>query len=440
MCGLIGIAVAQSSKITSHKLGLFLEAAALVGTTRGQDGTGIAVVTDSNRRASVYKEGIPGWNFLDTKTWSNAKSSLYEAEAALLHTRKATIGTSKYSNTHPFVSGPITLEHNGTLRVYPKGYDTDSAFLCEKIAKAEDVLEALATTNGAYALVWHDARDGTINLARNNERPLVVVTDPTEGLIMWASEEWMLAACAGRIGLSLAYSTVEDLPIGELRSIKLGRNLEVTKRIYTPHASPAVYPFYTGNNGYNPPASKVTGSVIALPPPKVNSKLNLPEGWALGTRLTFCAEEIKVSSKGSVMLEGAVMEDTEDYVEANAFLRPKKEWDKYANVREPVFTGAIIGHHSRKTLHKSGTDQFHLVVTLGDLKFLGAYNDIEHTLDPAIEALYEGPWGEKITAQEVQDFLVDGCSACRAPLYVKDVEEGNVTWDINGDPLCNSCK
>ena len=105
MCGLIGIAVAQSSKITSHNLGLFLEAAALVGTTRGQDGTGIAVVTHSNQMAAIYKEGIPGWNFLDTKTWSNAKSSLYEAEAALLHTRKATIGTSKYSNTHPFEIG-----------------------------------------------------------------------------------------------------------------------------------------------------------------------------------------------------------------------------------------------------------------------------------------------------------------------------------------------
>ena len=440
MCGLIGIAVAQSSKITSHNLGLFLEAAALVGTTRGQDGTGLALVTHSNQPASIYKEGIPGWNFLDTKTWDNAKSSLYETEAALLHNRKATVGASKYSNTHPFVSGPITLEHNGTLRVYPKGYDTDSAFLCEKIAKADDVLEALATMNGAYALVWHDSRDGTINLARNKERPLVVVTDMAEGVIMWASEKWMLAACAGRIGRSLAYGTVEDLPVGELRSIKLGRSLEVTKRVYTPLAVPPLYTYYTGNNSYNQPTGNVAGSVLAPPPPKAKTKLELPDGWALGTRLTFCAEEIKVSSKGSVMLEGAVMEETEDYVEANAFLRPKKEWDKYANVREPMFTGAIIGHHSRKTTHKSGNDQFHLVVTLGDLKFLGAYNDIQHTFDAPIETLYDGPWGEKITVQEVQELLVGGCKDCRAPLYVRDVEEGNVAWDTNWSPMCNGCK
>ena len=216
MCGLIGVAIAdKNSWFTATKLGLFAETAALIGTTRGQDGTGIALVKNPNEPAGVYKEGIPGWNFLDTHVWTSAKSNLFGASALLLHTRKATIGTPRYSNTHPFSRGPVTLEHNGTLRVYPKGFDTDSEYLCEAIAKSEDVTVTLASTDGAYALAWHDARNGSVNLARNSERPLVVMASEKEGIVMWASEEWMLDACASRIGFTIDLAcVVEDLPVG----------------------------------------------------------------------------------------------------------------------------------------------------------------------------------------------------------------------------------
>lgn len=450
MCGLIGVAVVdKNSWFTATKLGLFAETAALIGTTRGQDGTGIALVKKPNEPAGVYKDGVPGWNFLDTRMWTSAKSNLFGASALLLHTRKATIGTPRYSNTHPFSRGPVTLEHNGTLRAYPKGFDTDSEYLCEAIATSKDVTVTLANTDGAYALAWHDARNGTVNLARNSERPLVVMTSEKEGIVMWASEEWMLDACASRIGFTIDLScVVEDLPVGELRSISLGNKLKITSKQFTPKARVQDWSQYQGGGYYNrwkdpqtPPAPETSTNFKALPPPL----MSLPEGWALGKEIHFCAEEIKkTSAAGSVNISGAVLEDTGGYVEAMAFIRPASAWKKYESMMEPVFKGKIIGHHTHKYTSYSGDKGGHLVVSIGDPVFVGTYRDVEHLFyedGSAVdgEVLYEGPWGEKIGAKDINDFLEDGCVNCQAPLYLEDVEDGKVTWSIDGLPLCSAC-
>jgi predicted glutamine amidotransferase len=450
MCGLIGVAIAdKNSWFTSAKLGLFAETAALIGTTRGQDGTGIALVKKPNEPAGVYKEGIPGWNFLDTRVWTSVKSNLYGASALLLHTRKATTGTPRYSNTHPFSRGPVTLEHNGTLRAYPKRFDTDSEYLCEAIAKSADVPTTLAGTDGAYALAWHDARNGTVNLARNSERPLVVMTSEKEGIVMWASEEWMLDACASRIGFTIDLAcVVEDLPVGELRSISLGDKLKVTSKQFTPKAVVHDWSQYQNGGHYdsykNPPTvatTETSTSLKALPSPLIS----LPEGWALGKEIHFCAEEVKkTSAAGSVNISGAVLEDTGGYVEATAFMRPASAWRKYDGMEEPVFKGKIIGHHTRSYSPNSKSAERFLVVSIGDPVFVGTYKDVEHLFyedGPAVdgEVLYEGPWGEKIVAKDICDFLEDGCVNCQAPLYLKDVEDGKVTWSIDGFPLCSAC-
>ena len=450
MCGLIGVAIAdKNSWFTATKLGLFAETAALIGTTRGQDGTGIALVKNRNEPAGVYKEGIPGWNFLDTRVWTSAKANLFGASALLLHTRKATIGTPRYSNTHPFSRGPVTLEHNGTLRVYPKGFETDSEYLCETIARSDALLPTLSDIDGAYALAWHDARNGTVNLARNSERPLVVMTSEKEGIVMWASEEWMLDACASRIGFTIdLLCVVEDLPVGELRSIGLGNKLKITSKQFTPRARVQDWSQYHGGGYYNsynnsstPNTLEASTNLKALPPPLIS----LPEGWALGKEIHFCAEEVKkTSAAGSVNISGAVMEDTGGYVEAMAFIRPASAWKKYESMVEPVFKGKIIGHHTRSYNPNSKSADRFLVVSIGDPVFVGTYRDVEHLFceeDQSLagEVLYEGPWGEKIVAKDVNDFLEDGCINCQAPLYLKDVEESKVTWSIDGLPLCSAC-
>lgn len=448
MCGLIGIALSDKNPLfTPSKLGLFIETAALIGTTRGQDGTGVALVKDPNEIAGVYKEGIPGWNFLDTRVWTSAKNNLFGTSAVLLHNRKATIGTPRYSNTHPFSRGPITFEHNGTLRVYPKTFDTDSEYLCEEIAKSSNVIRTLEETDGAYALSWHDARSGEVYLARNHERPLVVMTSEKDGVVMWASEEWMLDACTSRLGLTInEMCVVEDLPVGELRSIRLGKTLKITSKQFTPKPRPAhtwsQYSMY-GSSGDGGSSSSNNIKTLPSPPTTTPPLLQLPDGWKVGKEVHFCVEEIKdTSSKGSINISGTVLEESGDYVEATAFLRPANMWKKYEHIVEPVFKGKIIGHHQRS--YGSSAAGFFLVVSLGDPEFVGTYKDVEYLFyeeetDIEGEVLYEGPWGEKIGAKDINDFLEDGCVNCQTPLYLNDVEDGKVTWSIDGMPLCQMC-
>ena len=156
----------------------------------------------------------------------------------------------------------------------------------------------------------------------------------------------MLDACASRIGFTIDLAcVVEDLPVGELRSISLGNKLKITSKTFTP--KPVVTNWYQAQGGgyYNrwkdpqpPPAPETSTSLKTLPAPL----LSLPEGWALGKEIHFCAEEVKsTSAAGSVNISGAVLEDTGEYIEATSFIRPASTWKKYETMVEPVFKGKI---------------------------------------------------------------------------------------------------
>ena len=428
MCGLIGIAVSGAyTKMHNHRLNLFIETAALVSSTRGTDGTGLALVRQPKEQALVYKEGIPAWNFLETKKWGDASKALAGVHAALIHTRKATIGGTSYANTHPFVSGPVTLEHNGTLRKYPKGAGTDSEWLCSNIADSKNVLDTLETVDGAYALVWHDAATGEINITRNDERPLVIMSCEGGDVVMWASEEWMLDACASRIGLFDSQDiTIDDLPPGVLMTIKLGDCLRTTKRAYTPILKPTSYANYYGSY-----TKSSNTQLVAVP------KKKLPNGWDVGTTLHFCVEEQAVGTRGYKYLSGTVLEDSEEYIEATASVTDQ-EWAKHGGIVEPVFSGKV-GVVQECAFSKDGAK--YTKVTLTDVRFVGSYKDVESKFlvgEPTIP-VYDGPWGEKLTAADVIEFLEEGCACCKSPLYLEDVEDGKVSWDDEGDPLCLTC-
>ena len=259
----------------------------------------------------------------------------------------------------------------------------------------------------------------------------------------------MLDACASRIGFTIDLAcVVEDLPVGELRSISLGNKLKITSKQFTPKAVVHNWSQYQNGGHYNsyknPPTvatTETSTNLKALPPPLIS----LPDGWALGKEIHFCAEEIKkTSAAGSVNISGAVLEDTGGYVEAMAFMRPASAWKKYEGMVEPVFKGKIIGHHTRSYNQNSKSAERFLVVSIGDPVFVGTYRDVEHLFyeedrSLAGEVLYEGPWGEKIGAKDINDFLEDGCVNCQAPLYLRDVGEGKVTWSVDGLPLCSAC-
>lgn len=117
------------------------------------------------------------------------------------HNRYATMGEIIDANAHPFQHGAVTLVHNGTLdnqSLLPdhQRFKVDSENIAHAIDK-EGIEETIKKLNGKFMLIWHDARDNTLNFLRNKDRPFHFVETST-GDWFGASEEDMIMWLCGR--------------------------------------------------------------------------------------------------------------------------------------------------------------------------------------------------------------------------------------------------
>lgn len=144
----------------------------------------------------IYNKDL--WN--EVETWTGAKGGCFVG-----HGRQATRGQVTARNAHPFQHEHITLVHNGTLysgvNFSKKGeveIDVDSHALAVAMAE-RGVAEALTDISGAYAVIVHDAKEGCLYIARNNDRPLYSYSTQTRHFLM--SEIWFLEAILERHNL-----------------------------------------------------------------------------------------------------------------------------------------------------------------------------------------------------------------------------------------------
>lgn len=195
MCGIVGMAGGlQFADEQRFKLMLLLD------YFRGQDSTGIAVMDNNNnvQTLKVADDPIILMKHTDFEMVLNGiKSKIF-----LGHNRASTIGASNRANAHPFTHGSITGVHNGTLTKECKElltqrvgeeFGTDSETVFAHINKF-GIDETIPLMTGAWALVYIDTSNGTLNMIRNKERPLwlCVKKSPRGLVIQWASEYEMI--------------------------------------------------------------------------------------------------------------------------------------------------------------------------------------------------------------------------------------------------------
>lgn len=211
MCGQAGIAGLISSedeKIFQRML--------IYNSTRGIDSTGAASVKRSLDKGEVQivvaKEIGNPFNLINIRRQDDYDFTdvLAGTHRALLgHCRASTRGETTRFNAHPFYFDTIVGTHNGTLSftsqqslIGGKKFATDSeaifneiesvgiAETVKKFQKAEDKYSC----PDAYALVWYDSKDDTLNLLRNKERPLWYAFDVKREKMYWSSEKGHLIA------------------------------------------------------------------------------------------------------------------------------------------------------------------------------------------------------------------------------------------------------
>lgn len=273
MCGIVGMAGMLTNKEeTAMKTLLILD------SLRGTDSTGIAVI-DRNGETKLAKQVGNPFELFEHASYN--RSLLGINRAIIGHNRFGTQGAVNRRNAHPFDFDTLVGVHNGTLKNKWKLEDAnqftvDSENLYHHIEK-KGLRDALDIIDGAWALVWWDKNEETINFLRNKERPLYAARSVDGKVMFWASERWMLSVACSR----------ESLPIGDIleiaedmhHSVHVDGNGVLSKMVVTPMAGRAI-PIVTHNGPYYPGAYRPNVQVKeppALPSPfpkKDDSKNN----------------------------------------------------------------------------------------------------------------------------------------------------------------------
>lgn len=169
---------------------------------RGIHATGVALV-NPGFETHILKGPEPAWKFTKDKSFREfLEENLTEnTEAALLHTRAATVGSPlKNENNHPIGDDTSIIIHNGGVRGYEYLYkEMDATRTCETDS---DIFRAIATKfgfdqkafrtysrlggSGAIAVVHRDYPGGMV-LARSGN-PLVYGLSEDKSKLYFASE------------------------------------------------------------------------------------------------------------------------------------------------------------------------------------------------------------------------------------------------------------
>ena len=196
MCGIVG--VVSSAGITDwQKRAKWFAKALLVDVFRGEDSTGVIGVDKLDQSIFTYKKAMPSYDFLQLKQVDWMLTNFDNFRYVVGHNRAATVGGVNHKNAHPFVRGPISLVHNGTLwsrhgidRTII--VDSDAIAHALSLVEPDQAKEVLEKLDGPFALVWHDSRDNSFHMVRNKERPMHFAFNEKNDTMYYASEPWMI--------------------------------------------------------------------------------------------------------------------------------------------------------------------------------------------------------------------------------------------------------
>ena len=194
MCGIVGVASPTALNIQMKD---FFQDLLFHDVIRGPHATGVAAIDTMHRTLCVEKKAVPAPLFLmDKEPMENLFAFKHDYNIYIGHNRWATSGAKDDdNNAHPFIHGDIVGVHNGSLRNQKLLADS------EKFVVDSDNLfyhldehgldDTVSKTNGAYALVWYNKEDNSLNFLRNDERPMAI-GKLSNGCWVWASEMGML--------------------------------------------------------------------------------------------------------------------------------------------------------------------------------------------------------------------------------------------------------
>lgn len=495
MCGIVGFITTETKKGENDRA-KFLKQALIIDTLRGDDSTGAFGVGHNkffdDGTAYWYKALGGGEHFVDQKEYWENFADVSPYRCVVGHNRAATMGSVDTDSAHPFQEGPITLVHNGTLTStyhlprslaeLGKEVEVDSHAICHNLA-THSVEEVVAGLYGAFALVWHDARDDSINVVRNSKRPLHFGLNKTKDTLYFMSEGEMLSLLDARIGLgisSIHYPTeglylkwLPDTPLSE----PITKELDLFEDNYWQRAGGYSSPNYSRSGAVWPYSDEYDeyGDDVY---PKAKAH-NERDDWILvgGRR-----KEVPMLIQEAMLNYDVVVEDRWEMVLQAYGLNPQDNDRMYA-VGELLGLGkGIIYSISPTTLNQTGTGSHWTVRIVGmkvdpqgeawfvcrlvstfvnpavlsnpvvrttrkekedspgwddDIPFTADDDDDEEKMKRCLGYdVVPGPGGSLISDHDFYHEVADGCVMCHKPISIRDAYD--LIWVSEG-AICPTC-
>ncbi len=224
MCGMAGV---LSSNMMSGDLSI-LRNLLLLNMFRGEDSTGMFDVTPGQKPVVHYWKSVehPTWFLTESfyPTW-NARWKKTMPVLAAVHCRAATQGKIKKENAHPFKHGHILGMHNGTITnkfLNRDKFDTDSEAIFYNIYThgIEKALGEIQDKDPAFALIWYDTKERSINFIRNSRRTLYY-SEAYKDTLYWSSDDAHLKMGIAANSYSKTVPFCTTFTTGTLYTIKL---------------------------------------------------------------------------------------------------------------------------------------------------------------------------------------------------------------------------
>lgn len=223
MCGIVGFV--RNHKVVNNDLCDAFQQIWWGTQLRGVDGSGIFQVNDGGGVAMEKSAFTPDYSAYE-KSIAAILRQTDMSPFTVAHCRAATKKPTKVDdkwlkkNAHPFQHGDITLVHNGFFSYVGQDHndkhEVDSESFTNAVADV-GIDEALNRAYGAYALVYYDKKTETLNIARNNDRPLWRVEHYTGHF--YVSEPELAIWILKRNKLP-APTKIEEVPIDKLIQYK----------------------------------------------------------------------------------------------------------------------------------------------------------------------------------------------------------------------------
>lgn len=203
MCGLVGVA----GVIVTKDVDVFNELL-YHDYVRGKDSTGVASAHEHTGEINVFKGCFDPVGLSSMKGYDRVVNTT--TKVLMGHNRHATRGNrANRHNAHPFATDNILGAHNGTLDYSclkdlsaNVAGETDSEQLILSIHDLGGrIPDAIALCSGAWALSVYNKEENTINLVRNDKRPLFYCMAESKKTLYWASEAGLLAWVLDRNGI-----------------------------------------------------------------------------------------------------------------------------------------------------------------------------------------------------------------------------------------------